>query len=203
MPGRARACAGFTLIELMVVMVILGILISIAVLSIGTASTSRELRDEAQRLAATLGVLADEAVLDSREYGLWVNDQGYRVLRYDERQARWMSDRETPYRVPEWARLDLTLDGTPLRLAPPVESADEDAPGLAAPADDAENDETARRWRYPVGRGVTPQILVLSSGELSPFSLRISERQVPDSAWVVASDGFSLPSAEPAAERRR
>ena len=84
MRQRARA---FTLIELLVVIVLLGILVSVAVLSVGGSSTSRELRDEARRLAALIGVLSDEAVLDSREYGLLVNSEGYRVLRYDPQRA--------------------------------------------------------------------------------------------------------------------
>ena len=87
MRQRARA---FTLIELLVVIVLLGILVSVAVLSVGGSSTSRELRDEARRLAALIGVLSDEAVLDSREYGLLVNSEGYRVLRYDEAATRWL-----------------------------------------------------------------------------------------------------------------
>ncbi len=86
MRRRARA---FTLIELLVVLVLLGILVGLAVLASGSSSSSRELRDEARRLAALIGVLSDEAVLDSREYGLLVSDAGYRVLRLDEATGRW------------------------------------------------------------------------------------------------------------------
>ncbi|WP_037044194.1 type II secretion system minor pseudopilin GspH, partial [Pseudomonas sp. BAY1663] len=118
MRRRARA---FTLIELLVVIVLLGILVSVAVLGVGGSSTARELRDEARRLAALIGVLSDEAVLDSREYGLLVDSQGYRVLRYDEAAARWReSERREARELPEWMRLELALDGTPLvLLAPP------------------------------------------------------------------------------------
>lgn len=189
-----RAARGFTLIELMVVMVILGILVSLAVLSMGTASTSRELRDEAQRLAAVIGLLADEAVLDNHEYGLWVDDEGYQVLRYDEADARWIADRSQAHRVPEWARLDLELDGTPLELAaPPAE--DDAAPDPTA----ATERETPR---HEVRTRLQPQVLILSSGELSPFRLTLSERDERDSAWVIASDGFNLPQAEPVEARQ-
>lgn len=61
-----QASRGFTLIELMVVMVIISVLIGLAVLSTGFASTSRELDSEAERLAGLIGVLTDEAVLDNR-----------------------------------------------------------------------------------------------------------------------------------------
>ena len=125
MRQRARA---FTLIELLVVIVLLGILVSVAVLSVGGSSTSRELRDEARRLAALIGVLSDEAVLDSREYGLLVNSEGYRVLRYDEAATRWLEvERRKVHKVPDWMRLDLELDGTPLELVAPTQREDDRA----------------------------------------------------------------------------
>ena len=75
-----RHARGFTLIELLVVLVIIGTMVSMAVLSIGSSSGSRELRNEAERLAALIGVLADEAVLDGQEYGLRVTPESYQVL---------------------------------------------------------------------------------------------------------------------------
>ena len=88
-----QASRGFTLIELMVVMVIISVLIGLAVLSTGFASTSRELDSEAERLAGLIGVLTDEAVLDNREYGLRLERDAYQVLRYDEAKARWTASR--------------------------------------------------------------------------------------------------------------
>ncbi|MDA0427532.1 type II secretion system minor pseudopilin GspH [Stutzerimonas frequens] len=189
MRQRARA---FTLIELLVVIVLLGILVSVAVLSVGGSSTSRELRDEARRLAALIGVLSDEAVLDSREYGLLVSSEGYRVLRYDEAATRWLdAERRKVHKVPEWMRLDLELDGTPLELLAPIRREDDRA-GLSG-----EGERTERR-----APRLEPQLLILSSGELSPFSLRLSERKSGGDAWLIASDGFRLPEAEPLGDRR-
>ncbi|VFT11080.1 general secretion pathway protein H [Pseudomonas aeruginosa] len=112
-----RASRGFTLIELMVVMVIISVLIGLAVLSTGFASTSRELDSEAERLAGLIGVLTDEAVLDNREYGLRLERDAYQVLRYDEAKARWLPVARDSHRLPEWAELTFELDGQPLVLA--------------------------------------------------------------------------------------
>lgn len=193
MRRRARA---FTLIELLVVIVLLGILVSLAVLTTGSSSTSRELRDEARRIAALIGVLSDEAVLDSREYGLLVNREGYRVLRYDEADARWREvERRKVHRLPEWMRLELELDGTPLELVAPVRQADDRA-GLS------DADSRGRRRERNSGPRLEPQLLILSSGELSPFSLRLSERKAGGSTWLIASDGLRLPQAELLEHRR-
>ena len=193
MRQRARA---FTLIELLVVIVLLGILVSVAVLSVGGSSTSRELRDEARRLAALIGVLSDEAVLDSREYGLLVNHEGYRVLRYDEAGARWREvERRKVHRLPEWMRLELELDGTPLELVAPLRQTDDRA-GLS------DADSRGRSGERNRGPRLEPQLLILSSGELSPFSLRLSERKAGGSTWLIASDGLRLPQAELLEHRR-
>lgn len=193
MRRRARA---FTLIELLVVIVLLGILVSLAVLTTGSSSTSRELRDEARRIAALIGVLSDEAVLDSREYGLLVNYEGYRVLRYDEADARWREvERRKVHRLPEWMRLELELDGTPLELVAPLKQTDDRA-GLS------DADSRGRSRERNSGPRLEPQLLILSSGELSPFSLRLSERKAGGSTWLIASDGLRLPQAEPLEHRR-
>lgn len=193
MRRRARA---FTLIELLVVIVLLGILVSLAALTTGSSSTSRELRDEARRIAALIGVLSDEAVLDSREYGLLVNREGYRVLRYDEADARWREvERRKVHRLPEWMRLELELDGTPLELVAPVRQADDRA-GLS------DADSRGRSRERKSGPRLEPQLLILSSGELSPFGLRLSERKAGGSTWLIASDGLRLPQAELLEHRR-
>ncbi|MEX6502074.1 type II secretion system minor pseudopilin GspH [Pseudomonas zhanjiangensis] len=162
--GRTR---GFTLIELLVVLVILGCLVGLAVLGGGFAGPARELRGEAERLCGLIGVLAEEAVLDNREYGLQLSPDGYRVLGYDSRSGRWHAVDDKPHRLPAWAELSFELEGQPLRLAGGA-----DEPDLA------------------------PQLLILSSGELSPFRLRLGERRRDGLRLQLSSDGFGLPRVE-------
>ena len=102
---------GFTLIELLVVLVIIGCLVGLAVLSTGVAGPSRELNNEAERLAGLIGVLVDEAVLDNREYGLRLDADGYRVLRFDEAKARWQEVGEESHKLPAWAEEALAAEG--------------------------------------------------------------------------------------------
>jgi general secretion pathway protein H len=164
--------AGFTLIEIMVVLVILGTLIGLAVLSTGIAGPSRELRNEAERLSGLIGVLADEAVLDNREYGLWFDAASYQVLRYDSAKANWQAVDRTPHQLPAWAVLTLELEGAAMKL--PSANAEE-------------NEKTSER---------SPQVLILSSGELSPFRLQMAERKAQGARLQMATDGFRLPKVE-------
>ncbi|WP_439888969.1 type II secretion system minor pseudopilin GspH [Pseudomonas sp. MBLB4123] len=175
--GRG-AVRGFTLVELLVVLVILGVLIGLAMLGPGVAGPARELHGEAERLAGLIGVLAEEAVLDNREYGLHMTDGAYQVLRYDPALGRWLPLQGKPHDLPPWAELRVELEGEALRLPQPLAE-----PGRRA--------------------GLTPQLLILSSGELSPFRLQLRERRRDGLRLWLSSDGFQLPRvAQDAAKGR-
>src|SRR5690606_25511824 len=151
------------LVELLVVLVLIGTLVGLAVLGGGFAGPGRELRAEAERLAGLIGLLAEEAVLDNREYGLRIEPDQWQVLAYDGR--RWTPwENRPPQRLPHGVEARLELEGRPLRLA-----------GAKGPAASA------------------PQVLILSSGELSPFRLQLIERRPDGLQLELASDGFNLP----------
>lgn len=167
---------GFTLIELLVVIVILGCVISVVTLASGAFSGGREMRDEAERLAGTITVLSDEAILDGREYGLLIKEDSYSVLAYDEPTGKWRRyGGKESHRLPGHVRLFLELDGEALSLPQPEE--------VIVHRD--KKDEMPE-----------PQILVLSSGELSAFRLRMEERRQDGVRFLIATDGFQLPSVE-------
>lgn len=175
LPG-VRASAGFTLIEVLVVMVVIGCLAGLAVISSGVAGPSRELKNEADRLAGLIGVLADEAVLDNREYGLRLERGSYQVFFYDESSGRWQALSDGARQLPDWAELTFELEGEPLVLPAPVDEQDE---------------KKAKDSRPPV-----PQLVILSSGELSPFRLQLGERRKDGVRLQLSSDGFRLPRVE-------
>ena len=174
MHHRQRA---FTLIELLVVIVIIGCMLSLAVFSMGSSGGGRELRGETERLAAVIALLLEEATLDNREYGLQLRNDGYRVLAYDDTSGLWAAaPQTTEYHLPGWIRLDLQLEGAALKLPQVASQADEDD-------------------QAPANAKLQPQLLLLSSGELSPFSLQLSDRRPAGQAYELSSDGFSLPQA--------
>lgn len=113
-PG-VRAC-GFTLLELLVVLLIIGILMGMAVLSVGSRSPEKELREELARFKVRIDLARHEALLEAREWGIRFDGRGgYRFMRLDARRQWQESEDEErllqPYRLPELFATELRVEG--------------------------------------------------------------------------------------------
>lgn len=83
---RARLAAGFTLVEIMVVMVIIGITLGMVSFN-ALPSPRQDLQKEAQRIALLLQLARDEAIVRNRLVAFEADPQGYRFLVRNE--TRW------------------------------------------------------------------------------------------------------------------
>jgi general secretion pathway protein H len=73
---------GFTLIEILVVLVIMTVIISLAVLSIGTTGRDTQLDEESRRIEGLVDILHERALLEGRDFGLRIEPAGYGFLVY-------------------------------------------------------------------------------------------------------------------------
>ena len=89
-----RRVAGFTLVELMVVLVVIGIVSAAVLLSTRGADPGRVLARESDRLALCLERAVDAAVAGPRHFGLRLNAQGYGFLVY--RAGAWQVPADPP-----------------------------------------------------------------------------------------------------------
>lgn len=71
------AARGFTLIEMLVTVVILAVLASVLVLSVGAGDEEQRLRREVERLQARIVYACERAELTGREIGLHLRAGGY------------------------------------------------------------------------------------------------------------------------------
>jgi general secretion pathway protein H len=85
---------GFTLIEMMVVVVILGIIVSTMVLSIRTDDISEHMEIEMERLYALVNLAQEEAILQGQVLALAIAEDNYRFDIKDIESETWsaMSD---------------------------------------------------------------------------------------------------------------
>ncbi len=161
-PQPATIASGFTLLELLVVLIIIGIVSSFAMLSIGLLGRNQPLDKDAQRLLALMRMASEESVMKTEELGLAVSNDGYHFVRYDYDQNTWQpleDDLFRERRLPDNVTLDLVLEGRSISLGDPSMT---DSNTKSALHDDTEKQSTP------------PQIMFLSSGEVSSFALTLS-----------------------------
>lgn len=141
---------GFTLLELLVVIVIISILFTYATLAIRGSSPEELIQQEANRLDRLLQLALDEAVLRNTEYGIELSSRGYRFLYYEENKWRPMEqdkqlrERELPHEM----LIELSIEQTDVVID--SSSIDDD-------------------------KKLQPQVFLLSSEEITPeFSARFT-----------------------------
>jgi general secretion pathway protein H len=160
---NAQGASGFTLLEVLVVVVIIGIIASMAVVSTRVLGGDHEMDQEARRLSAVLGQAREEAMLQGRDVGLRVDARGYDFLVYDNRNERWrLADDDLLLRE------RLLPDGLEARLW--IESRELKLPSRAAPTELAP---------------ATPQVVVLASGDAAPFELRLERAGTREQRAIV------------------
>jgi general secretion pathway protein H len=100
-------CRGFTLLELMIVIVMVGVLLGMVSYA-GGGSPARQVRQEAEVMVQVIHQLRERAVFEGQEYGLRLSTDGHRVMRLGVRG--W----EPVGALTDWplsVRLRLQLDG--------------------------------------------------------------------------------------------
>lgn len=153
--------AGFTLLELLMVILVVGILSSVVLLNINLGGPERQLPEEAERLSALLALASDEAVMENREYGLKVEAGGYVFLCFSEDTQRWRPCAGrlfAAHQLPEGLELRLLTES---RLRLPRKPAEE-RPLTGNAGTEADSDVH-----------IEPDLLLLSSGEATPVELEL------------------------------
>ena len=139
---------GFTLLEVMVVLLLIGIITGFAVLSVRGASPKEKLETEARKLAALIELNHQEAILFGEQRGVLFTETGYGfMIRSGDDEWRYRQDTgvQTKVELPAEFSVNLWVEGQPISLVEPP---------------------------------LQPQVLLLSSGEATEFNATLGAEYV-------------------------
>ncbi len=213
--------AAFTLIEILVVLVVIGILGTFTVLTLGDGGRSNKLREEALRLQATIKLAQEEAQLYGYEFGLSVEPNNYQFVTFGrDRWAPVADDKAYKrHKLDEEFQLALKIEGFKLgkkngmlpgadikdgKVVVREEESDEekkedDANDNTDREDESDGDKSGDNELVPQAtdeagdkarserqgennrrrKTYLPQVFLLSSGEINPFTLTIGSTEEP------------------------
>ena len=160
----ARNQRAFTLIEILVVLVIVGILTAVAFLSFGILADNDNLDREARRLSSLIQLVTDEATTQGRDFGLEFMSGGYRFVEYDPLLDQWFEvigdDFLRQRQMDEGVEFELFLEERRVLLHTEARETERDQ---------EEADDDPRR---DLTDDYLPHVLIMSSGDVTPFELR-------------------------------
>ncbi|OEY67546.1 type II secretion system minor pseudopilin GspH [Marinobacter sp. X15-166B] len=162
MSASPRTHGGFTLIEILVVLVVVGLLAALAVANLGGSAQNREWENEVREIYLLMQTAAEQAILNNEELGWLLEGNSYRFVRFDDQATRWEKAQERLFRprsLPEW-----------LVLTPQVESG---LPRLTT------RESTLR-----------PDVVFFSSGETTPFELQATVGRDTSRVHRIVADGI-------------
>jgi general secretion pathway protein H len=169
---------GFTLIEILVVVVIIGLVAIGAVLTLGSSRRDDALETESRRLEGVISYVREQAELATREYGLRVEGGRYEFLAFDPRRGLWRTvDEDDILRLrtlPPGVRLRLIVEGREVLLRPPRE-----------------------------GDPLVPQVMLFSNGDVTPFEITIERDGAEEPALIASTDSGTIDLTLPGDEVRR
>lgn len=172
---------GFTLLEIVLVMFVVGIAFSMVAISIGGGTRPYEIKSAAKSLYASAALASEEAILTNTQFGLRFDidpdhdgaDEHYLYswYQFDPMSMRWVKLEEhdvlKPGALPEHIRLQIEIEGRPLVIG----SRDKEISKLAL---EQKQEEEGK------GDPEYPDIFFMSSGELSTFTVRISDMDLEE-----------------------
>jgi type II secretion system protein H len=229
MRAQSRS-AGFTLIEILVVVLIIGIVSAGVLLSVNLTGRDHELEKESDRLLTLVNYAREQAELQTREYGIIFHDDGYQFLAYDARRGIWREVYEDDIlrqrKLPDGLDFKLVVETRPVVLTPTGEQKKSKTDSKAPPktlkdleslpqTSDLKDALAHLKDATTAGhsledkmssdlddsKAVVPQVMIFSSGDLTSFEVTL-ERDAGVRSVTLSQDDKGQVVAKPMVENK-
>lgn len=172
---------GFTLLEVLLVVLLIGMMARIVVPSISWGGDEERLEDAGKRFKAVFDLASEFAMLNNIELGIIFKDNNYRFVTFD--GTKWVNFQPEKYFEPsdheEGFELELELEG--LEFA--ENNLLEEVTFEVEEDDDNDNKEM-----------LSPQVFILSSGDITPFRVTFSYKpDFKDTIYFQVWGDFTAP----------
>jgi general secretion pathway protein H len=221
---RCKPPRGFTLIEILIVVVIIGVISAGVLLSVNLTGRDHDLEKESERLLTLVNYAREQAELQTREYGVIFHDDGYQFVAYDVRRGLWREVYEDEIlrlrKLPSGLDVRLIVDARPVVLVPTSDVKPPDPKDKKPQAktlkdikslQDAATLKDATSAGHKLGednksdlaeaKKIAPQVTIFSNGDLSSFEVTL-ERDGGIRSVTIAQDEKGQVIVKPMVETR-
>jgi general secretion pathway protein H len=165
---------GFTLLEIMLVLVVIGMAsIGVMMAMPQHINEAEDIDWQAQRFSTLLQFAEDEALISGKELAIVFDGDSYRFAFYDYESKQWIAIESQQIgkmiEIPESISLSYTLLGS---VWDEIEVQDESSFFDKEDLIETNDDDTVESF--------SPQVFIMSSGEVTPFSVLFSELNSSD-----------------------
>ncbi len=192
MQALPRPQKGFTLLELLLVLVIVGLAASVTIISIGKGFQSENLDKFSKTLRNTLGYAAEEAVLFKKQIGIRfdveneidLEEMRYVILFYqlDETAQKWLALDDKDFKkiqFPPGTELMVEIEDEVLTI------------GGTQEGDVLNTQKKVKKQQKGIKgseeKSIYPDVIFFSSGETQKFVIKMNNAEKPEQVYEVSA----------------
>jgi general secretion pathway protein H len=196
---------GFTLLEIMLVITLIGIAMGAIVVVVNPSDHGRDLKNEAQHFETLLKLIVDEAIFKHQEIGIKVYDDHLEFLKFDESSQTWQlftsnddsaskikSKDYVDYKFPAFIEVTLEMEDAEIFLNPKIDDIETKISSIDPLSGFDELEEVEEK--------IEPDIYIFSSGEITAFEFEFrlrndnefNESSYDELVYIIAANDIGI-----------